>query len=58
MSTVVVLPTTAAAVSAAIVTATFSRDFSHTRLHLALLCICDTRALDAMDQDTLMAWRR
>jgi Reverse transcriptase (RNA-dependent DNA polymerase) len=31
------------------------RDFSHMHLHLALLCICDTRALDAMDQDALMA---
>jgi hypothetical protein len=29
------------------------RDFSPTRLHLALLCICDTRALDAVDRGAL-----
>jgi hypothetical protein len=27
----------------------------HTRLHLALLCICDMHALDATDGDALMA---
>jgi hypothetical protein len=34
---------------------TIRRTRSHTCLHLALLCICDTCALDAADQDPLMA---
>jgi hypothetical protein len=33
----------------------FCRTRDHMCLHLALLCICDMRALDAMDQDALMA---
>jgi hypothetical protein len=33
----------------------FYRNFSHTCLHLALLCICDMRALDAMDWDAVTA---
>jgi hypothetical protein len=28
----------------------------HTRVHLAILRVCDTRALDAADRDALMAW--
>jgi hypothetical protein len=32
---------------------TIRRTRYHTCLHLALLCICDTRALDAMDWDAL-----
>jgi hypothetical protein len=27
----------------------------HMRIHLAILCICDTHALDAMDRDALTA---
>jgi Chromo (CHRromatin Organisation MOdifier) domain len=34
---------------------TIHRTRYHTCLYLALLCICDTRALDAMDRDALMA---
>jgi hypothetical protein len=34
---------------------TFCRTCYCACLHLALLCICDTRALDAMDRDALMA---
>jgi hypothetical protein len=35
---------------------TFCRTRYHTCVHLALLCICDTCALDAMDRDALTAW--
>jgi hypothetical protein len=34
---------------------TFCRTCYRTCLYLALLCICDTRALDATDQDALTA---
>jgi RNase H-like domain found in reverse transcriptase len=34
---------------------TICRTRSHTCLHLALLCICDTHALDAPDRDALTA---
>jgi hypothetical protein len=34
---------------------TFCRTCHRTRLYLALLCICDMRALDAMDRDALTA---
>jgi hypothetical protein len=34
---------------------TICRTRYHTRLHMALLCICDTRALDATDRDAVTA---
>jgi hypothetical protein len=35
---------------------TICRTCYHARVHLAILCICDMRALDAADRDALMAW--
>jgi hypothetical protein len=35
--------------------ATIGRTCYDTRVHLAILCICDTRALDAPDRDALTA---
>jgi hypothetical protein len=35
---------------------TIGRTCSHTCIHLAILRICDTRALDAADRGTLTAW--
>jgi hypothetical protein len=39
-----------------VVNVMFYRTRDHTCLYLALLCICDMRALDATDRDALMAW--
>jgi hypothetical protein len=39
----------------AAINVTIHRTRYHTCLHLAVLCICDTRALDAMDWDPLTA---
>jgi hypothetical protein len=37
---------------------TICRDYSHTCVHLALLCICDARALYAADWGAITAWKR
>ena len=37
------------------ITVTIGRTCSHVRIHLAVLRICDTRALDAPDRDALAA---
>jgi hypothetical protein len=38
------------------VAVTIRRTCYHTHVHLAILCICDTRALDAAGRDALTAW--